>query len=843
MLIFWRISSQLYDDPFRFFFELIQNADDASYTKAADLPSMIFRVFSEELWIETNEDGFTLGDVLSICDTGQSSKLHDQNSTGEKGFGFKAVFGIADRVQIQSGLWSFRFEHQRHQDGMGMITPIWELPETLRDGIRTRFKLRYCTFEHDNMKMLQQLWKRLETQHASLLFALRKLKKVSIEFRNGWQRNDTICFDKSVTSGKSEGEHFVRITSANADNMRVYLYRTFTSIIKDMPRQTDHSARTASVQIGFPVTAQHNGSLDIQADGQFVFAYLPVMQLAQLPFIIQADFILPGSRQSVTDNLWNTRLRERIAYLFVISVLCMVQENDAISYEWPESIPKPTSGFWEPLQGLIHQGLSVRDLFRSRSGSLHRPDKVLILSSDFMHNQEPLIRDTAASWQFLSARYKNSLMPVLRSIGVRDLSLTDALDLMSQNITDTSSILQMRPLYDAWHTSFLRYIKLILRQNNPVYKERVSRMAILPVRVNGRLEWWRSSRNVFLPVVVDEGSAPDRIKIELPRSLDLVVLHPDAADDSLRNEVYQLLGVCQCSPATICEASNKAVQMSDSLNGPDLLTCFELLFWFSKSNSVSGSTNNMMAMNASKSYTKSKELFMLSDDPFHSECLLNLSRNTKYNKYFLDRSYQESQVSTRYRNGTTWEKWLCTVAGVRWYPSLDDPTDRNGLFWMIDTIRQENPAIFVPMIQHYWQQDYQNTCRASAEIREALRGRKVLCQSGAFERLCDTWFPSSAILTTASQYGVHDILPILKLPPITNDHLVSQWPACTELGVRSTVDMWFYREVLFLLAKNERVPSNGVTTMAMLYKNLGDLVTLENQKYVKVCKLPVHERH
>jgi hypothetical protein len=85
---------------------------------------MTFTVFPKELRVDVNEDGFALLDVLSTCDTGQSSKQLDEDSTGEKGFGFKACFDVADQVLIQSGLWSFRFEHQRHQDGMGMITPI-----------------------------------------------------------------------------------------------------------------------------------------------------------------------------------------------------------------------------------------------------------------------------------------------------------------------------------------------------------------------------------------------------------------------------------------------------------------------------------------------------------------------------------------------------------------------------------------------------------------------------------------------------------------------------------------------------------------------------------------------
>ena len=50
--------------------------------------------------------------------------------------------------------------------------------------------------------------------------------------------------------------------------------------------------------------------------GQYIFAYLPVNMVPGLPFMIQADFMLPASRQDVVDNPWNRRIREQVARLF-----------------------------------------------------------------------------------------------------------------------------------------------------------------------------------------------------------------------------------------------------------------------------------------------------------------------------------------------------------------------------------------------------------------------------------------------------------------------------------------------------------------------------------------------
>jgi hypothetical protein len=794
------------------------------------MPEMTFTVFSKELCVDINEDGFALLDVLSICDTGQSSKQLDEESTGEKGFGFKAVFGVADQVRVQSGLWSFRFEHQRHLDGMGMITPIWEQREQLPDGVRTRFRLRYSMSEGDSLETLRNIWTRLEAQHASLLFALRKLRKISIDFRGVEGRNHTTCFEKSFSSS----EKITRITSSVAGKITDHFYQTFARTVRDMPKQIERSRSVSSIKIALPVTAQTGGSPKIEANGQFVFAYLPVMQMAQLPFLIHADFLLPGSRQSVTDNSWNRKLRDEIALLFALAVEDIVLEDNRLSYEWLACIPQPMNGFWQPLQGLIYKHLLTKNLFYSRAGTLHEPSRVRIIIREFMHDEEPLLTESNQSWRFLSAKYSNSHISILKSLGVKALSFNEALELINYDTSSASSISRQRPLNDRWHNSFLAFIQQALSRDIWM-KDKIYQMFILPVRVKNELEWRRPGQNVYLPIVVDEGTGSERIKIEMPRDLDLVVLHPDAAEDSSRRGVYQSLSVRNCPPATICHAIEKAQTTPESKFTSDLLSYFELLFWFSHKFSF-GAQFHLVASTSGGIYAKSRGLFMRSDQPYHAECLLRLAENSQYNKHFLNKMYQASSVSTRSRGGVTWEQWLCDVAGVRWYPTLSDPEDRNKLHWMIETIRDKNSAAFVPMIQHYWAQEYSNTCRFNSKIKQALMECKVLCQHNGFEELGKTWFPTRQIVETACKYGVEKRLSILALPEFTDDYMISQWPSLTELRVRSALDLSFYKQALSLLSIAGEAPAISVAKMGWLYKNMGDRVTLEDQAALKVCR-------
>jgi len=349
-----------------------------------------------------------------------------------------------------------------------------------------------------------------------------------------------------------------------------------------------------------------------------------------------------------------------------------------------------------------------------------------------------------------------------------------------------------------------------------------------------------------LPTVVDEGVGSERIKIEMPRGVDLVVLHPDVAEDSFRRGVYQLLGVRNCPPATVCDAIVKAQTTPGSKFTSDLLSYFELLFWFSHKFPVGfggvRAACNLVARMSGGGYAKSDRLFMRSDQPYHAECLLHLAENPQYNKHFLDKIYQASSVSTRNRGGVTWEQWLCDVAGVRWYPTLSDPDDRNKLHWMIEIIRDKNSTAFAPLIQHYWAQDYSFSCLVNPEIKKALMKCKVLCQHNGFEKLRKTWFPTRLVVGTARKYGVEKRLPILALPESADDYLISQWPSLTELGVRSALDLSFYRQALSLLSTAGEAPAISVATMGWLYKDMGDRVTLEDRADLKVCGDTWYER-
>jgi len=235
--------------------------------------------------VESNERGFTRANVEAICSIGESSKLHDRDTTGEKGLGFKSAFGIANTIHVQSGQWSFRFEHSRGQEGLGMVTPIWtEVPsgEALPIGIGTRFRLTYAE-QNDTFvdRVEAEFMKATET----IIFALRKLKKLEIVFERVPRRTKLRSFQKSSTVSES-GEYMKIITRFKSPFTKVRSSETKLRIvrrlIRDMPSNDVRRSDTSEIVLGFQVSPI-DGTPIVPPCGQHVFAYLPVQRVSQLP--------------------------------------------------------------------------------------------------------------------------------------------------------------------------------------------------------------------------------------------------------------------------------------------------------------------------------------------------------------------------------------------------------------------------------------------------------------------------------------------------------------------------------------------------------------------------------
>ena len=136
------ISEQLMDyakkinnDPLRYIYELIQNADDCEYNtinSCDDNESRVkvkVEIKDDSLIITYPEDGMTYSDIIAITTIGQSNKRVKKKKRiiGEKGRGFKTIFSVCDYAEIHSGKFHFKLSQNS-------FAPEWVDPEQENHG-------------------------------------------------------------------------------------------------------------------------------------------------------------------------------------------------------------------------------------------------------------------------------------------------------------------------------------------------------------------------------------------------------------------------------------------------------------------------------------------------------------------------------------------------------------------------------------------------------------------------------------------------------------------------------------------------------------------------------------
>lgn len=247
------ISSDLYTTKHRFLYELIQNADHAEYQEVLTHPYLKFDITPEKIVVDTNEIGFTRADVEAICATGRSSKKGSasDDQIGEKGLGFKSVFAVANDVHIQSGIWSFRFQHNQKEDGIGMVTPLEALPATLPADVTTRIILHLTSSSEDTYQLLLRAVSNMA--ETTILF-LRQLKQ--IEFCTSddiWEVTRTIFKKQKLL----HPANCVKVTRSSVCGKQARpefsLFHYFQKTIDTMPEDARRQTRSALVELAFPV--------------------------------------------------------------------------------------------------------------------------------------------------------------------------------------------------------------------------------------------------------------------------------------------------------------------------------------------------------------------------------------------------------------------------------------------------------------------------------------------------------------------------------------------------------------------------------------------------------------
>ncbi|KAI1099079.1 hypothetical protein F4804DRAFT_345801 [Jackrogersella minutella] len=765
------LAKNLYSKDVRFLFELLQNAEDNHFTRAASLgavPYVSFDVYKDRIVLECNEDGFTEENLRAICNVGHSSKTGAQGYIGEKGIGFKSVFKVAWKVHIQSGEFSFTFTHHPGESGMGMVSPVWQQPIEPCAAPMTRTTL----FLHDNNvtdenaqrhNILREL---NEFQPAMLLF-LKKLKKIKIRIYDD-SGNET---SSSLLSMNVSDQVFRPVlekvrTSDGTTAHSKQKYHVVKSTARNLPRNENREYSTmeqaskayscAPVILAFPIS-----EFDVPViKPQEVFAFLPVRRVG-FNFLIHSDFVTQANREDiVTSSSRNIRLLDALTETFIIAMrqLCL---HPTLKYQWMRYLPKlsgyPWDSFWQNLVDKIKTRISDEEiLVLGDNLSLRRVNqarRLLPMQKDQYDN--PLLGDLPGDMAcYISSHYKSEDMDILKEYGLSYLLQSEFLGRVERDLSNHMSKIRSIKSDDDWHSRVARHLNLSFEKKWENFIKRTKAMSLIPL-LGGQ---WVSPTRSAVYFAHTPGGLP------IPADLGLLLLDPVAAGLPMRNTLFTHLGV---QFATVDDIRTKILRLDQSptLNGmkfePSLSHLRFLYLTHTPKDSALAYSKMSLCDNDENLYSISEHIFYCRDKASHD---------------------------------LTWESWLHTYLGVRQYPRLINH-DASALSEECQFVAKHLPSELLGFLKYSWDSE---GSRVTPERIEDFKALKVTCRGDQIAALNETYLPLPALLEKWDELRRHgEVFPFLNLGD--NAGQLSGWDFLRTFGVNANPDLGFYLDILFYI--------------------------------------------
>ena len=414
-----QLATGIFEHAHHYVFELTQNADDNRYPEHADR-FLKFVLLEDDptatpgsrgcLCVLNDETGFEQKHVESLCDIGNSTKQGDREGyIGEKGIGFKSVFLISDRPHIISNGYSFHFRRDDCQAGLGYVVPHWDenIPSV---AVNSPTAILLPLRSASGVDVAKQL---ADIEPECILF-LRRLRSIELAAAQTGLNRTVRC---SGTDG---------FFDLDADGARTsYFVHRAEHSCSHIQEPLREGIGSTSVTVALPLTATET------MDGR-VFAFLPTEARTGFPFLINADFILPASRERIFDTpQWNKQLVKFAAGTFVeaFDKLRGSTKHRTLAYRF---IPTkadllPGASLFAPLVDAVQSALKEKECILTEAGDFVVPGDACFagpLSRRLLSESPPGL----AAFRLVHPDLENHRKR-LEPLGVQSLTISQVLDI------------------------------------------------------------------------------------------------------------------------------------------------------------------------------------------------------------------------------------------------------------------------------------------------------------------------------------------------------------------------------------------------------------------------------
>ncbi|KAJ4728848.1 DNA binding ATP binding [Melia azedarach] len=481
------LSAELYSKDVHFLMELIQNAEDNEYPEGVD-PSLEFVITRRDitgtgapatLLVFNNEKGFSAENIESICSVAMSTKKGNRKRgyVGEKGIGFKSVFVITSQPHIFSNGYQIKFnEKPCPHCNLGFIVPEWvEENPSLSDVQKiygSSSTLPATTFvfplKPDKVKPVKE---QLSSVHPEVLLFLSKIKRISVREDNEDPRLNpvsaiTISSETNFLGRKNiDAESYALDLSAKGDEFdktcRYHMWRQKFPVKPENRVERRMEIDEWVITLAFPFGER----VDRGTNSPGVYAFLPTNMVTKFPFIIQADFLLPSSRETILlDDKWNQGILNCVPSAFVNALISWVKSTNVAPVSTLTRmfgflpVNNPSCPELNAVRESIQKQLAEEDIVPSESStkqkSFHKPRDVGRLMPRF--------------WDILEkAKAQDVRLKNLSHHGIKVLN--SSFD--TEEYDQVLKFLGVRTVNNEWYAKCIQSSNLVLGVSEDVYSE------------------------------------------------------------------------------------------------------------------------------------------------------------------------------------------------------------------------------------------------------------------------------------------------------------------------------------------------------------------------------------
>ncbi|KAF4439394.1 hypothetical protein FACUT_4149 [Fusarium acutatum] len=783
----------------RLLYELLRYANGKTFAKASatnESPFISFKIYPNKIVTNCNNDYLTKTDIEAIC--------RPVNDEQIKGANFKTIIAATKKAHIQSGNFSFEFQHNIFDVNGDMMRPIWVTPlETIPDNF-TRITL--CLHDQGSKEDIQNIGKVIISQFANLqeecLLFLKDIQSMRVEFFDQSGKMHQSKYFRKHTVDEYRVSLEVSTVDEGKENTYAQLYHVTEQSVDDL---------STNLMLAFPLTDGFKVQSDTKAKKLF---NLTPLQTSPLGFHIHSDFSFKDDQHSiVTTSADNLRIQDQVATTLFRAILQFC-EHPTLCYYWPLFLTprvRDLDPFWSGLDTDIRSWIAQNPVLISRGVKHWRLiSHLTILSADAKDNAGNPLLDDPINDPFLSSKYPPEVANTLEEYGLATLNSTQFLKLLELHFKRPRLRLFTIHRTKEWYGALARLLSKFSVDEEQ--SERIKSLPLLQLR-DGSLTS-TASGSVYFPTTKN---------IDIPENLNLRVVSNSASCGLYPRALYQQLGVLQATVVQVRSLILDSFSHSKDLSLRDIKSYLRYLYLTHQSfnaeheqpyQAVKIMTLEMTIQRPWKSIVYLPGM----DGPYTPQKLVGLGMfGLSHSLNFLHPEILKDAPSQPSPFHVSWKKWLCDCLGIRERFSLFRPKtlveqepngDISSITDEIDALSEEyeyvfkhRPDRFLGFIQHLWVFDGPRLLKNPTLVSEiqGLPAQK-LCAVDRSLNLQNTWVPLKELKDCVQHYMEYpDKFPFLKLEEEKdmNAAIATKWSFLTKhFSVKWKNDMDFLLEIL-----------------------------------------------